>query len=239
MTPLQDAANRRVGRWGEMGGYWGINRTMAEIHALLDTGCVFPDGGGDIFDRLANASTMQLFNRCAQAMLAWRRMHEQRGAYYLGGHRPVRGRFALRADGRYVQIHNPEGFIAAKLGGVRQLYHFVTGDVTRPIRTPLHEGTITRETCESCHAPERDRGVKDWGTLKPDTTLLDATAGEKERIGKLFVLKGAEHVEFDEHRTLRDLLALGKAYGRHLVDDLGRDLDGFIGPGRTQRLELE
>jgi HTH-type transcriptional regulator, glycine betaine synthesis regulator len=24
-----------VRRWGEMGGYWGINRTMAEIHALL------------------------------------------------------------------------------------------------------------------------------------------------------------------------------------------------------------
>ncbi|MCH7873161.1 MAG: ArsR family transcriptional regulator [Planctomycetes bacterium] len=24
-----------VRRWGEMGGYWGISRTMAEIHALL------------------------------------------------------------------------------------------------------------------------------------------------------------------------------------------------------------
>ncbi len=35
MTTLQDAENRIVCRWGEMGGYWGINRTMAEIHALL------------------------------------------------------------------------------------------------------------------------------------------------------------------------------------------------------------
>jgi len=33
--PLQDAKNLLVRRWGEMGGYWGINRTMAEIHALL------------------------------------------------------------------------------------------------------------------------------------------------------------------------------------------------------------
>lgn len=24
-----------IRRWGEMGGYWGINRTMAELHALL------------------------------------------------------------------------------------------------------------------------------------------------------------------------------------------------------------
>lgn len=28
-----------VRRWGEMGGYWGINRTMAEIHALLYLSC--------------------------------------------------------------------------------------------------------------------------------------------------------------------------------------------------------
>lgn len=34
-TPLREAKNLLVRRWGEMGGYWGINRTMAEIHALL------------------------------------------------------------------------------------------------------------------------------------------------------------------------------------------------------------
>ncbi len=33
--PLHEAKNLLVRRWGEMGGYWGINRTMAEIHALL------------------------------------------------------------------------------------------------------------------------------------------------------------------------------------------------------------
>jgi DNA-binding transcriptional regulator GbsR (MarR family) len=35
LTPLQQAKNLLVRRWGEMGGYWGISRTMAEIHALL------------------------------------------------------------------------------------------------------------------------------------------------------------------------------------------------------------
>ena len=34
-SPLQESKNLLVRRWGEMGGYWGINRTMAEIHALL------------------------------------------------------------------------------------------------------------------------------------------------------------------------------------------------------------
>lgn len=32
---LEQAKALFVRRWGEMGGYWGINRTMAEIHALL------------------------------------------------------------------------------------------------------------------------------------------------------------------------------------------------------------
>ncbi len=36
------------------------------------------------------------------------------GAYYFGGHRPVRG-FNLRADGRYVQIHDPERWVLALL----------------------------------------------------------------------------------------------------------------------------
>ena len=34
-SPLEECKALLVRRWGEMGGYWGINRTMAEIHALL------------------------------------------------------------------------------------------------------------------------------------------------------------------------------------------------------------
>ncbi len=33
--PYADARALLVRRWGELGNYWGINRTMAEIHALL------------------------------------------------------------------------------------------------------------------------------------------------------------------------------------------------------------
>ncbi len=32
---LEESKGLLVRRWGEMGGYWGISRTMAEIHALL------------------------------------------------------------------------------------------------------------------------------------------------------------------------------------------------------------
>ena len=33
--PLAESKALLVRRWGEMGGYWGINRTMAEIYALM------------------------------------------------------------------------------------------------------------------------------------------------------------------------------------------------------------
>jgi DNA-binding transcriptional regulator GbsR (MarR family) len=32
---LDEAKGLLVRRWGELGGYWGISRTMAEMHALL------------------------------------------------------------------------------------------------------------------------------------------------------------------------------------------------------------
>ena len=34
-SALEESKALLVRRWGELGGYWGINRTMAEIHALL------------------------------------------------------------------------------------------------------------------------------------------------------------------------------------------------------------
>ncbi len=37
-------------------------------------------------------------------------------SFYFGGHRPVKKLYNSRADGRYVQIHNPDKFIIAKIG---------------------------------------------------------------------------------------------------------------------------
>lgn len=35
--------------------------------------------------------------------------------YYFGGHRPIEARYNVRAEGAYVQLHNPERYIAAVL----------------------------------------------------------------------------------------------------------------------------
>jgi DNA-binding transcriptional regulator GbsR (MarR family) len=36
-TKLPAALERFVLHWGEMGGFWGVNRSVAQIHALLIT----------------------------------------------------------------------------------------------------------------------------------------------------------------------------------------------------------
>ena len=41
---------------------------------------------------------------------------EATAARYFGGHRPIGGAYGLRAEGRYVQIHDPEAFRIALLG---------------------------------------------------------------------------------------------------------------------------
>ena len=36
-TALREARDQFVSQWGVMGSAWGVNRTMAQIHALLIT----------------------------------------------------------------------------------------------------------------------------------------------------------------------------------------------------------
>jgi len=44
-----------------------------------------------------------------------------------------------------------EGFLEAKLGGVRQLVATLSGTVERPIHTPIENDVLSREMCEGCH----------------------------------------------------------------------------------------
>jgi DNA-binding transcriptional regulator GbsR (MarR family) len=51
MSTLPEAQDRFIAVWGQMGGVWGISRTMAEVHALLYiTGT--PKNTDEIMERL-------------------------------------------------------------------------------------------------------------------------------------------------------------------------------------------
>src|SRR5256885_3820846 len=74
---LRTAQDLFIRRWGEMGQTWGINRTMAEIHALLYINGI-PLCTDDVMDRLhisrGNAS-MSLRALCDWGII--RRLHKR------------------------------------------------------------------------------------------------------------------------------------------------------------------
>ncbi|MBV8782109.1 MAG: transcriptional regulator [Phycisphaerae bacterium] len=74
---LRVAQDLFIRRWGEMGQTWGINRTMAEIHALLYI-CAVPQCTDDVMERLnisrGNAS-MSLRGLCDWGII--RRLHRR------------------------------------------------------------------------------------------------------------------------------------------------------------------
>src|ERR1700730_1270831 len=74
---LRVAQDLFIRRWGEMGQTWGINRTMAEIHALLYI-CGSPLCTDDVMERLnisrGNAS-MSLRALCDWGII--RRLHKR------------------------------------------------------------------------------------------------------------------------------------------------------------------
>src|SRR5919112_1661086 len=84
---LRVAQDLFIRRWGEMGQTWGINRTMAEIHALLYI-TALPLCTDDVMERLhisrGNAS-MSLRALCDWGII--RRLHRRggRGGGFLGG----------------------------------------------------------------------------------------------------------------------------------------------------------
>jgi DNA-binding transcriptional regulator GbsR (MarR family) len=74
---LQVAQDLFIRRWGEMGQTWGINRTMAEIHALLYI-CATPLCTDDVMERL-NISRGNV-SMSLRALCDWgiiRRLHKR------------------------------------------------------------------------------------------------------------------------------------------------------------------
>ncbi|HUE85874.1 MAG TPA: NapC/NirT family cytochrome c [Vicinamibacterales bacterium] len=80
----------------------------------------------------------------------------------------------------------PEGFVQAKLGGVRRLAAVITGDYAGPIPVPVHDLPSAVGTCTSCHNPERYVGERlrqityfsdDEDTTEQVTTLILQVGG--------------------------------------------------------------
>jgi elongation factor G len=67
------------------------------------------------------------------------------------------------------------------------------------------------------------------GTLRPDTPIRNATSEDKERLSKLFVLKGEEHIEVEEAGP-GDIVAAAKLKHVHTGQALTAEKGGVVLP---------
>lgn len=121
---------------------------------------------------------------------------------------------------RCVECHvgeGAEGYVRAKLGGVRQLYRVITNSYDTPIKTPVHTMRPATETCGKCHWSEKFYGDQ---------------------------LKVFNHYGFDEKSTLNQTRLLvrvgggnpktGQASGIHWHMNLGNEITFASSDDRRQ-----
>ncbi|MCA9402475.1 MAG: NapC/NirT family cytochrome c [Candidatus Omnitrophica bacterium] len=78
-----------------------------------------------------------------------------------------------------VECHIGEGaewYVRAKISGIRQVYHTIKGDYSRPIATPVHNLRPAEETCERCHWPG-----KSYTSVEMNKTYFTAYESEHPR----------------------------------------------------------
>jgi hypothetical protein len=130
---------------------WQIVRTtgpivMLGVVALITVGLLSAGAGSVAVIELSESNTF-----CGEAC------HAVMSPEYIAYEDSPHSRLAC------VECHvapGAEGFLAAKIGGIRQLWDVTLGEVPRPIPTPIHGAPISRELCESCHSPARDVDYK-------------------------------------------------------------------------------
>jgi hypothetical protein len=115
-------------------------------------------------------------------------------------HTVMEPEFAAYQDGPHsrvtcVQCHIGEGaswFVRSKLSGVRQVFAVSAGTFSRPIPSPVHNLRPARETCETCHWPEKFHGDKvkvirsyspDETNTEQEMTMLIHVGGGSDRLG--------------------------------------------------------
>ena len=148
---LRERRRRRNGRGPSMKGEWRFDLNQINKEKFLVTtavvaglGSLFILGMGAGSTKIVEYTESDAFcgNVCHSVMRPEATAHEE----------SPHARIAC------VECHvgsGAESFIRAKLGGVRQLFGVVTGNVERPIPTPIHNLRPSRDMCESCHWPER------------------------------------------------------------------------------------
>ncbi len=119
--------------------------------------------------------------------------------------------------------------VRSKIDGTRRLAGFITGNITRPIPTPVKEMRPASDTCATCHWPEKLHGDKlkviaeyanDEAVSESVTTLELKVGGGSEKLGvaegihwHMNVANQVEYVALDAKRQDIPYVRLARADG--------------------------
>jgi len=139
-------------------------------------------------------------------------------------------------------------FIQSKIDGTRQLVGTITGDFSRPIKSPVHNLRPARETCEGCHSPTtfKDNIVKTISHYDNDkentpiqTTLILKMGGKQTSTGAIgdgihwHVSSEVYYIPLDEQRQVIAWVGIKQDDGS-MKEYFARDL---VGMGQTAFVE--
>ena len=139
-------------------------------------------------------------------------------------------------------------FIQSKIDGTRQLIGTITGNFSRPIKSPVHNLRPARETCEGCHSPTtfKDNIVKtirhydnDKQNTPIQTTLILKMGGKQTSTGAIgdgihwHVSSEVYYIPLYEQRQVIALVGVRQPDGS-LKEYFARDL---VGMGQTEFVE--
>ena len=139
-------------------------------------------------------------------------------------------------------------FVQSKIDGTRQLIGEITGDYSRPIKSPVHNLRPARETCEGCHSPTtfKDNMVKtirhydnDKANTPIQTTLILKMGGTQTSTGSVgdgihwHVSSEVYYIPLDEQRQVIAWVGIRQADGS-MKEYFARDL---VGMGQTAFVE--
>lgn len=155
-----------------------------------------------------------------------------------------------------VQCHVGEGaasFIRAKMSGTRQLVSLATNSYARPVPAPVHNLRPARETCETCHWPEKFHGdkvrvIRSYGTDEANsetlTNLLVHVGGGNHRLGissgihwHMNLANEVEYIATDDKRQVIPWVRLKDASGNireYVADGVSAD---DLAKGERRRMD--
>jgi nitrate/TMAO reductase-like tetraheme cytochrome c subunit len=107
----------------------------------------------------------------ASALGSYNTYHYTESVHFCGQacHGPMKPEFTAYQDSPHARVDCTEchvgpgakWYFKSKINGVRQLYCTITGNIDRPIKTPIRNLRPAQETCEQCHWPQKFVGNLD------------------------------------------------------------------------------